>query len=421
MMAVDFSLLPPEEPVPDNPPSRLFWTVAFFLIATVGVFAVLLLWPKGESTQTLWFWTCLTVYPFGVAAFVVLRRYSVYAGRRLDAIAWNDARKDYVNGVFHQAGRPLAVLAATFRFSFVAKEDDFGKLLDGSVKLEPRLAPKPDAPPVSARWFEVLDIDGIPHKWDLGRQRHVLAWALGTVIDMVGDAVRSLPLELKLKVQLVLPGIENVDDALTVWNRQWALANIRVAQNGVLTEAPDLMYVDTWLERSNEGLDEEARLLVCVKLNAIHGALPPDRSAEAVVAILLTPEAVSRRFNLSPVSMLHRPNGTRDCSIDDALARAMRWGCTQPAEVRRSWLGGVDTANASAITKAVVKAGVDATPENIDYMIGHAGEVAPWLAVACAASAASIDRAPQLVITTDKAGGCFSVLRNFDMAKEGTK
>jgi len=52
----------------------------------VGAFVVLFVWPKGEPTQTPWFWTCVTVYPYGVAAFVVLRRYSFYEGRRLDAI-----------------------------------------------------------------------------------------------------------------------------------------------------------------------------------------------------------------------------------------------------------------------------------------------------------------------------------------------
>ncbi|UVS97882.1 hypothetical protein [Burkholderia glumae] len=144
-MAVDFARLPPEEPGPDHPPSILIWAIVFFLIAIVGVFAVLLLWPKGESTQTPWFWACVTVYPFGLAAFVVLRRYSVYEGRRLDAIAWNDARKDYVNGVFDVASRPLAILAVTSRFSSDAKDDEFGKLIDGSVKLEPQTPPKLDA------------------------------------------------------------------------------------------------------------------------------------------------------------------------------------------------------------------------------------------------------------------------------------
>ena len=57
-MSIDFDKLPPEEPVPDEPPSRLLWTIVFFVIALIGVFSVLLFWPKGEPTQTPWFWTC---------------------------------------------------------------------------------------------------------------------------------------------------------------------------------------------------------------------------------------------------------------------------------------------------------------------------------------------------------------------------
>ncbi|MCG5075965.1 hypothetical protein [Paraburkholderia tagetis] len=411
-MAIDFALLPPEEPVSESLPSRLFWTVAFLVIAIVGVFAVLLLWPKGESTETPWFWTCVTVYPFGLSAFVVLRRYSVYEGRRLDAIAWNDARADYVNGVFDRASRPLGVLAANCRFSCQAGEDDFGKLLDGYIKLEPRTAPKPDVPPVAARWFEILDTKGIPLKWDVERRDHVLSWAFSTVTDTVADAVRSLPLELMLKVQLVLPGIANTDEALAIWNRQWAKADVRPAQTRVLGETPDLMYADTWLDRANEGLDWEARLLVFVRLNAVPGALPPDQSAETVVAVLLAPEAVCGKFKLSPVAMLHRPTRDDDCSVDDALAHAMRWGCMQPAELKHVWKGGVGADNANAATKAIVKVGISAKTADIDYMVGRVGEVAPWFAVACAAGAAAADRTPQLVMAAGKAGTCFSVLRN---------
>ncbi|KVU93423.1 hypothetical protein WK76_00040 [Burkholderia ubonensis] len=417
VMAVDFTRLPPEEPVPDNPPSRLFWTVLFFLIAIVGVFAVLLLWPKGDPTQTPWFWTCVTVYPFGLAAFVVLRRYSVYEGHRLDAIAWNEARKDYVNGVFDGASRPLAVLAATCRFSSDAKDDEFGKLMDGSVKLEPKTPPKPDAPPVHARWFEKPDADenGIRFKHDDERQRSVLEWAFSMVTDTVADAVRSLSTELRLKVQLVLPDIANTDEALAIWNRQWAKSNFRPAQARVLVESPDLMYADVWLDRVNQRLDEEARLIVCVRLNGIHQVLPPDGSAEAVVAMLLAPEAVYRSFKLAPLAMLHRPNGTEDCSIDDALARTLQWGRVQAVEIKRIWQGGLDVSEINAATRAVVKAGIGAKVANIDYMVGHAGSAAPWFAVACAASAAVQDGAPQLVATTTgSASPCFAVVRNIN-------
>ncbi|MEM5422744.1 hypothetical protein [Paraburkholderia ferrariae] len=413
-MPVDFASLPTQEPVPDNPPLRLRWTIVFFLIGIIGVFAVLFLWPKGEPTQTPWFWTCVTVYPFGVAAFVVLRRYSIYEGRRLDAIAWNDARDKYVNDVFDQASRPLGILAAICRFARETQDDDFGKLLDGSVKLEPRTALKPDTAPVNARWFETpdRDKDGMRFTNDDERRRYVLAWAFSEVTDAVAEVVRSLAPDLRLKVQLMLPGIADTDEALAIWNRQWACSDLFPAQVRLMPDPSDLMYTDGWLDRFNRRLDEEARLLVCVKLNTVHQALPPDGSAEVVVALLVAPEAVCQTCKLAPIAMFHRPNGTGDCDMDEALARSLRWGRGDSVEIKRIWQGGLDGAGANAVTKAVVKAGIGAKVADIDYMVGHAGAVAPWFAVACAANSAVQDGAPQLVATAGNTGACFSVVRN---------
>ncbi|MEX3985198.1 hypothetical protein AB4Y45_40260 [Paraburkholderia sp. EG287A] len=413
-MAVDFAKLPSVEPVPENPPSRIVWTIVFFVVVIAGIFLVLLLWPKGEPTQTPWFWICITVYPLGIATFVVLRRYSVYEGRRLDAIAWNDAREIYVNDVFDLASRPLGILVANCRFASEAKDDDFGKLLDGSVKLEPRTALKPGTPPVNGRWFERPDRneDGMRFRSDSERRRFVLTWAFSTVTNAVAEAVRSLPPDLRLKVQLLLSGMADMDEALAIWNRQWARADLRPVQVRLMPEPSDLMYADMWLDRVSRRLDEEARLLVCVRLNAVHEALPPDGSAEAVATLLVAPASVCQQFKLASIAMLHRPNGTDDCGIDDALGRSLRWGCGEPAEITRVWQAGLDGVDANAVAKAVVKAGIDAKVADIDCMVGHAGSVAPWFAVACAAKGAVHDGAHQLVATAGKTGACFSVVRN---------
>ena len=196
------------------------------------------------------------------------------------------------------------------------------------------------------------------------------------------------------------------------WNRQWATLDFRPAQVSVLAGYPDLMYADAWLDRVSKRLDEEARLIVWVRLSAIHQALPPEGSAEAVVAMLLAPETVARRFNLVPIAMLHRPNGTDDCSVNDALTRSLRWGRVETTEIKRIWQGGLDVSNANAATAAVVKLGIGAKAVNVDYMVGHAGAVAPWLVAAYAASAAAQDGASQLVVTSGEAGPCFSVIRN---------
>ncbi|MBN3722700.1 hypothetical protein [Burkholderia sp. Ac-20379] len=415
-MPVDFDKLPPEESVPDKPPSRFVWTIVFLVIVLAGIFAVLLLWPKGEPTQSVWFWICVTVYPVGVAAFVVLRRYSVFESRRLDAISWNEAREKYVNGVFEDVSRPLVLIAATYRFASDAKDDAFDKLLDGSIKLEPRTPPRPDAPPVNARWFEesVADEEGTRFQSDNERQRHVRGWLFGALIDDVADVIRALPSELKLAIQLVLPGIANPDEARRSWDRQWARVNLPSFKAEVLPEPPDLMAFDAWLDRINQQRDLEARLLVFIQLNPVLQALPPDGSAEAGVALLVVPEPVQRRFKIDAMARLHRPNGTDDCSVDDGLARALRWGRAEPSAVGRIWQCALDSAATNAATAAMVKSGVGSKSTNIDYTVGHAGEVSPWLGVACAARAVAQEDTSQLVVTTGKTGACFSILRKSD-------
>ncbi|WP_338641115.1 hypothetical protein [Burkholderia pyrrocinia] len=413
-MAVDFEKLPPEEPVPDKPPSRFVWAIVFLVIVLAGVFAVLLFWPKGESTRTLWFWICVTVYPVGVAAFIVLRRYSVYEGRRLDAIEWNAARGEHVNSVFEQASHPLALLAATYRLASDAKEESFDKLLDGSIKLEPRTAPKPDTPPVNARWFEQPDADkdGKRFMIDDERRRHVREWVFGVLIQDVADAVRSLPSDLKLAIQLVLPDTANADEVSASWDKQWAKFHLRQVKVEVLPEPPDLMTLDAWLDRINQKRDHEARLLVFARLNSILQALPPEGSAEAGVALLVAPEPVQREFKIQPIVWLHRPNETDTCPVDVALARALWWGRVEAAAINRVWQSGLEAVTANKVSTAVVKAGIAAKLANIDYMVGHASEVASWLGVTCAAKAAVQDGSPQLVVTASKKGPCFAVLRN---------
>ena len=415
-MPIDFDKLPPEKPVLDRPPSRLVWTIVFFVIVLAGIFAVLLLWPKREPTDSLWFWICVTVYPVGVATFVVLRRYSVFEGRRLDAIAWNEAREKYLNRVFADASHPLALVAAAYRFTSDAKDDGFDKLLGGSIKLEPRIALKQDAPPVNARWFDQpeTDEDGNRFNCDDERRRHVREWVFGALISDVAGAIRALPSELKLALQLVLPGVANLDEALASWDKQWAKSDLQPLKVEVLPDPPDLMALDAWLDRINQTRDQEARLLVFVRLNPVLQALPPDGSAEAGVALLVVPEPMQRKFKIDSIARLHRPNDTDNCSADVALARALRWGRTEPSAVSRIWQCALDPAATNAVTAAVVKAGIAAKVANIDYMVGHAGEVASWLGAACAAKAVDRDGTPQLLATSGKTGACFSVLRNGD-------
>jgi hypothetical protein len=114
-MAIDFSLLPPEEPNPDDPPSRLVWVIVFFVLVLAGVFAVLLLWPKNLPTQTWKFWTCLILFPVGIPTLVVMRRFGNYEGLKMDIELRNEATRGYTEHVFEVASRPLALVASAHR------------------------------------------------------------------------------------------------------------------------------------------------------------------------------------------------------------------------------------------------------------------------------------------------------------------
>ncbi|MBG0881265.1 hypothetical protein H0X90_31145 [Burkholderia sp. 9775_39] len=415
-MPVDFRALPPEEPEPHNPPSGLIWIFVFFVIAILCAFVILLLWPQGEATRSILFWMSITLYPTSVAAFFVLRRYSVFESRRLDAIAWNNAREKFVSDVFAEASRPLVLIAATYRFASDPNDDMFEKLWEGSTILEARSAPMPDAPPVRARWFdEPPGADGKRRfETDSERQQCIREWVFRALIADIADSVRSLPSDLELVIQLVLPGAVAEDEALDSWNKQWREAGLSPRTTETLSEAPDLMTFDTWLDQINQHREHKARLLVLLRLNEVIRVLAPNGSAEAGVALLVVPEHVQDRLKIEPVAKLHRPNETEEGAVGVALARALRWGRTDPDDISRIWKYGLELVTDNSVATALVKAGIEAKQMSIDCMVGQSDGVGGWLGVVCAAKAVAQDGAAQLVVAVNSHGPCFAVVRGDD-------
>ncbi|SAL33065.1 hypothetical protein [Caballeronia humi] len=421
-MPVDFDLLPPAQSLP-SPPSRLVWTTVFFVVALIGVFAVLLLWPKEEPVQTPWFWTCVSVYPAGVATFVVLRRYSVYEGGRLDAIAWNNARERYMNEIFDKASRPLSILASGYRFSSDPVENAIDGVLSGFLKLAQQIAPAPDTPPVKARWFASPDRDEkkAKHVSDSDRQRDVLKWLFGELLDDVAATVRDLPDGTRLSVQLVFAGSAIPDNARKTWETTWANRKLPRAGTTSQIEPCDLMSLDTWLDRINDRCDTEVRLLVFVQLQQVIERSPPPGSAEAAVAILLAPPSMIEQLKWASVAEIHRPMTSENTSVDEALAYAWKWGKVAPSDVGRIWQSGLDVSAAGDATQSWVKAGVGATAIDLDHIVGHAGVAAPWLSLACAVKANGSGNTAQLLATGSTDGSQFSIVRGTQIDMVDTK
>jgi hypothetical protein len=94
-MPIDLLRVPPEEPIPTDEPSRLVWSIVFLVLVAMGAFVALLLWTKGDSTHTSWFWVCVGAFPVLGSLFIVLQRFSQHADRIDQAMVWNEVRERY--------------------------------------------------------------------------------------------------------------------------------------------------------------------------------------------------------------------------------------------------------------------------------------------------------------------------------------
>lgn len=402
-MALDFDSLPPQEPVPDKPPSRFVWTVVFFVLTLIGIFAVLMLWPAGEPADTPWFWTCITVYPAGIAGFVVSRVFSVYEGRRLDALAWNAACQRYAEQTFEHESIPLRILGAAIRVT----EDDAGNrvtsIADKTITLDAEASPHEADESVAARWFQPLDARLAEDE----AERHVLVleWLYNKLLDDLAELLTALPSEVRLRVLLDVSGYAGEADPVALWHAQWRSRELRAARAQRIPASLDLMTVDAWLDRRDGAppLDQCAVLLVSTSLSAVLDEDPPEGSAETCIGLLVASAALADRYKLRPVASLHRPLQSGSENLNHALTYAFRWGDVALDSLGAAWTTGFDGETVGPLHAAMSHVGAgtprdDPLPEfDLDRTVGRAGQSAGWLAATCAALRAAESATPQLV------------------------
>jgi hypothetical protein len=400
-MALDFDSLPPEKPVPDKPPSQLVWTVVFFVLTLVGVFVVLMLWPAGEPTHTPWFWTCVTVFPTGVAAIVVTRPFSMHEGRRLDALAWNTAAKRYAEDAFAKESIPLLVLGAAVRVSEGGDKKVDEKVADGTLKLEPLTSDCEDSCSIAARWLQPIGARLAAD--DPERHELVLEWLYEQMLTGIHAPLAALPVDLPISVLLDLSGYVGNVDALTLWRTKWSDRELRPAYSSLVPQTLDLMAIDSWLDDRNGPLHRHAVLVISISLGNVIDETPRHGSAEAGVGLLLASSAVVAKFALHPTAAFHRPLRSDNANLDHALTHALRWGSVELGSVGALWTTGfngdsIDALHASLSHLKKEKEQGEVLPEfDLDRAVGYAGHSAGWMAAACASSHVERTSMPQLL------------------------
>ncbi len=400
-MAVDFSLLPPEQPEPDDPPSLFVWTVVFFALALAGVFATLLLWSKNLPTDTWKFRTTLILFPVGIPALLVLRLHSRYEGRKESVEMGNEAAGQFNNRVFDAAAIPLALIAGAYRFSATQKENTVEAIRTGSLKLDTKDPIARDGEQVKARW---LVVPGVPlrsgSKRD-DRERHckVATWLFDELLDELASQIQTLHPQLDLVVHLLISNRLTFQENEVLWNASWQKHSLRHASRVDATkDFSDFNSLDRWLDQVIEGQGRQVRLIVAVQLHPLLSSSPPAGAAEAGVALLLMPDALAGQHDVTRTARLYRPVRAAFAKSNDALSNALKWAGVVAAEIPSGWQTGLDATQAGALREPAVRLGLTARPSDLDQSVGYAGVAAPWLAVACAAESLTGDVRNQIIL-----------------------
>lgn len=422
-MAVDFSLLPQEETHQDEAPSRFVWTIAFFLMVLAGVFAVLLLWPKDVPTQTWKFWMTLTLFPVGIPTWIVLRRYSVYEGRKLDTEMHNEAVREFNTRVLETASLPLAVLGAAHRISSDLRENAPEHIAEGAVTLKAENPIAKHGDVVKARWIRVPGMQSTPGgKQDDLRRRHcVTKWLFDQLLDDLSPCLQGLPARLPLTVYLSIDNGFTPKQNEALWLACWNEKTSRSAAVTHPTTSPaDLMILDRWMDTVIGDEDMHATLIVAIQLNPLLAETPSPGTAEAGVALVLAPDTLANQYSISRQRDLHRPvRGAADPSTH-ALKHAMQWANAIATRITTAWQTGLDAMHAGALREPAKKLALDLRVTDLDQTVGHAGVAAPWLALACAASAPCGDSTAQFVFVGEKSIVDCAVLKHTNVGQLST-
>ncbi|WJF92076.1 hypothetical protein QS306_15050 [Paraburkholderia bonniea] len=400
-MAVDFSLLPTVEPRQDTAPSRIVWSVTFVVMYLAGVLGVLFFWPKGMPTHTWQFWTSLVLFPAGIPGWLVLRRYSAYEGRKLNAILDDEAAQRYNARVFEAASIPLALLGSAHRFSADRTINTPGSIRTGKVVLKTQDPIASNGEPVKARWLIVpgMRTTSGSNEDERHRRRHVTTWLFDELLDELLLPIRTLPARLDLSVQLCIANGLTHQENEALWQACWHARSLRKMTLAPMAEPPaDLITLDRWMDQIPGQVNVHATLMIAVQLHPLLAGTPPSGHSEAGVALLLVPDILVRQHRIPHRTTLHRPVRGSLAQPGEALAHALQWADVTARHIATGWQTGLKANKTISLYEPSGKLGQGLDLTALDQTVGYAGIAAPWLAVACAAASRHADSAAQIIL-----------------------
>lgn len=373
---------------PPAPPSPIVWLGLFLTIMLVGVVSTLLTWPKGEPTNTVWFWMRLLVLPalVGCLLFGLRLLYQEQECARLEAEEEALAADRAKALLFAQ--EPLAVLDVSYVCA-MGYSDVAAKIVNGDSKLESRNTLSGGT---SVR-HTALDVEGFS-------QEERFQSCFTTLLRQLATALTAIPHRIPLAVYLQLSSPAPHDRILELWRHCWTSEGCRPVEAIVLRDEQGVMALDEWLDVRGGADLEKIALFVAVHLDET----PDADSAEAASALLLGWAPLVERKGLTSLALIHRPAQDAKDNVNATISQAILWGNTEAVTIDHLWQAGLAHADQRALMQASsdLSLGLSTVEpsegtHDVDAAIGHAGVASTWLALALAVEHASQTQAPQLV------------------------
>ncbi|HET7329372.1 hypothetical protein [Dyella sp.] len=276
---------------PPSPPRLIVWLAAFVIIMLTGVISTLLTWPKGEPTNTAWFWIRLLAFPALAWSFLYGLRLLYHDQETARLRAENDALTEDRDKAVEFAQEPLVVLDVGYLCA-MGNNEVAGQIAGGHVKLGSRDAITGAA---SIRHTSV-SVEGITQMERLGACFIVL-------LRRINTSLLQFPGRAPLEVYLQLPPDAPHDDIRDLWQHCWNAEKHPPVEASFLSSEQGILALDELLDIPGGPALEKFALFVAVQLHDI----PPANSGEAAIALLLGWAPLTKRKGLTYQALLHRP------------------------------------------------------------------------------------------------------------------
>lgn len=387
VMPVRLDQLPPLAPRP-GPPRFWLWFAMLLVFLLVSTGLMLVFTDAAWQSRASRFWDMALGVPLLLWSVLGFIRALLFMAQQRAADGWDQARESDRLQRITRGQRSLEVLAVSVHSALRQPADLHGTLqlaalLNGAKALK---AQPSRAGEMAVRHCRLGGATGKPLE--------VLQHALTQVLADLAPTLLPLPEQTPLAVLLTFDGALPEPELQDAWRQAWSACGIH--QTAVMVTGSGLDAVDQWLDQ--RPTDHALRLVVALRI----APQPLEDSAEVAVGLLLGNRPLPT--NLAPLARLHRPErAARPEPVSRAARQALDWASLSVPAVVQVWRAGLDTACDPVFTTVLSDLAMLAEHKDslcdLDAQLGHAGEAAPWLAIAAAAQNIAQGAGPQFIFS----------------------